>query len=1116
MKYGFKYLIFTLAAAAASMFASCSQTEEIMDNIPYGRVLSPLDFTAEVVKTSGTDVVFKWQVMQNAEAFELQVFEAVEGLTGAGYDEVAPLKTVTVAPDEVPYTISGFEVDKDFYARVRGTSTKVEDSNWSYLEKEFSTYPVRSDLNPVVVKRTETAIEIAWDDAADKSDLTAVRVATVSAGGEDKRIELTAEQKNACTMTVDGLEPATEYKLTLIFGKAGERGAVTAWTRPQTGKAMKVSSVAEFVAAIDGATSTVELLVAYSDASYDFATNEGNAKTYSVKAPLTIYGETSEEGKKPVLANIAFSVEPGATAIRLEDLSLDGGKSGGATITMAAGDYTAVEVVNCEIYGYTKGLYSVGGSVAANVDKLLFKGVFAHDINANGKEGGDFIDVRCGLHKDIEVTNSTFYACARTFLRMSDSAKSGNVAVRNCTFNYAAVCNVKDNAGIFAIRVVTEPQSIVCEKNVFMNEYGEDNAEYLPRLVRNSTDSYAPVCNGNFYYNMGTEWWVSKATLIEDGTTFSEEIGMKNGKVLSADPCVNSEAGKLYLVDGAIAEAGVGDPRWWNASEPKVERATSLVTVTEPTVWDFTDKTKFDSETIETNTIIENIRIYAPAEVVMSKGVSFASGASVNEAGVPTACALGFRAEGVGSVKVTTADGGFNASVHVLVGSDRYTVPADGKEHTVPFGDIHGENDIYVLAGSAVTITKVEWSSDLTPDEAKSALAAPKVALSPSSFEVGNEENITVNVTWTAVENAADYVVAFNGVETTVAGTTYTISAAEAASLAVGDYTVSVVARPVATSSKYSVSAAGEASFTVKAKPVVGGTTVWTWDFASAAWQAELADKAASAKGTNQDGWTVSVDGFTYTSGSKNGKWDSDSDGTFIQPNGGGDAANRVFSFTAPAAGTLKVTAKSASTGSERNVTVSNAGTEKSKGVDALAELEFEVEAGEVYIYPSGGIRFYKFEFTYSSGGAVEPTVWNLSSNSWQTELANKAASAENTNQTDWTVSVDGLTYTSGSGNGKWGSDSDGCYIQPNGGGDTTKRVFSFVAATGGTVKVTAKSASTGTERNVTVSNAGAEKSKGVDALAELEFEVEAGVVYIYPAGGIRFYSIEFDGGVAK
>ena len=135
----------------------------------------------------------------------------------------------------------------------------------------------------------------------------------------------------------------------------------------------------------------------------------------------------------------------------------------------------------------------------------------------------------------------------------------------------------------------------------------------------------------------------------------------------------------------------------------------------------------------------------------------------------------------------------------------------------------------------------------------------------------------------------------------------------------------------------------------------------------------------------------------------------------------------------------LIVTASSAKSGEARNVAVVDAGgAERTLSVDERADLEFEVKAGEVAIYPKAGVRFYVIQFKYTKPAAT-PQEWDFSSAAWQSALEAGAASAKGSNQANWTVSVDGLTYTSGSKNGKW--DASG-YIQPNGSGSTTERVF--------------------------------------------------------------------------
>ena len=1142
MKKILKKLWIGLTVAAGAVLASCSSTDDVMDSIPYSRVLTPLNFKAEVVASTGTDVTFRWDAMQNAEAYELQIFESAEE---PAYDSATPIETATVKPGQIPYTVS-LEVDKTFYARVRGISSQVEPSKWAYPEandRSIKTYAVRPSLNPVVVTRTESAVSLAWDDAGDKEDLTLVRVAPVLDSKESQDFPLTAAEIEACATTIEGLAAGTEYKLTLIYGQSGQRGYVTAWTRPEVGQAVKVNSVDAILQQIQGATGEVKLLVAYNDGTeYDFTSAltdpaTGGVMSLSVGCALTIVGDESEEGKKPVITNVEFSLAGGASKLHLENLALNGKKSAGATISIAsAPKVSAVEVVNCEIYDYTKGIYSTAAGVTAEVDKVLFSGVYAHDINADGTAGGDFIDIRNGgLTADVEVVNSTFYACARTFLRLSDNAKAGSVAVRNCTFNQVTATNTSsNNAGIFHIRQTTGAASVVCENCLFLNECsaGEASGAFV-RMARNSADSFAPLCDNNYYYNVGEAWWVSKAIIPASGAEFSEAAGLAGGAMLSSDPCVNSDAGKFYLTDGTIVSKRVGDPRWWNASEPKVERASELEVVAGQKLWDFTDKKVFDTESVAANTIIDNIRIYAPAEIVITEGITFASAAAVSANGVPTSSALGFKASGYGSVTVTTTDGGYNASVHVVAGGDRITLPADGKPHKAIFGDLAGDNDIYVLAGSPVTVLQVAWTpEDVEAEDTKVALDAPKVSLSPTSITVGNAEGVEVVASWPAVDNAASYAVTFNGKTSEVTSPAFAIAAADAAALRVGEYEIAVVAKPVTTSTKFKASEAATATLNVKAKPAPGGQKTLTWDFASPEWAAVMADLIAAGS-TGMTDYDQTVDGLRVYSGGGSMRAGEG----YFQTGGKGSASQRAFSFTAPASGTLTVTASNTG-GSEdltRMVTVQigddAAGAKSQPGGYASGSQEpvsFDITVDgptTVYIYPTGnGLRFYSMEFTYSDGSAAEPSVWDFASDDWKAAVADLAALGSN-GSNDYDVTIEGLRVYSGGSSMRAGEG----YYQTGGKGSAAGRAFSFTATSAGTLKVTASNTG-GSEdltRMVTVQlgddAAGAKSQPGGYASGNqqtVEFDInvsEPTTVYIYPTGnGLRFYSMEFDGGVQK
>ncbi|MDE5691836.1 MAG: hypothetical protein K2I13_06505 [Alistipes sp.] len=1026
MKKIFRNLKFGLLLCAGAFAASCSDVEDAMDEIPYTRVLTPLNFEADVDAAVGTDIKFSWSAVSNADAYLLELFEAVPTITTDDkgnevevyempeyFDSANAYKTIEVAKDAVPYTVKNLAVDKTFWARVQGVNAKIESSNWACLAEAVSTSAVRKALNPQAKERTSTSVTLSWDNADDKEDLTSVRYELVVPveGATATTLALSKEQIEDCEAKIDGLETCTNYKFTLLFGKSGSRGIITAWTRPNTEGAQSINDAETFYQAITNATSDLKLILAYNDGQvYDLSNHveitkddKGNDvyNPIPLKYGLTLYGEATPSGAKPVL-RAGFLTATSESAIHFEDLALEGGMIHGAAVT-TGGSLSSAEFINCEYCDFTKGIWS--GAADCNVETLLFENVYAHDINATGSVGGDFIDIRGGNYGTITIKNSTFYACARTFFRFSDRVMTVNdIDVANCTFNQVtATTGNSNNAGIFHIRHLnkTDVQATIngtfkMTKCVFLNisndaeKYSTDGKAYWCRLTRNSAENYAPTCEGNVFYNVGhpfaeivsdnchSSFFYNLKSLNVIGEEITEKLALnENGMILAEDPCTNSIAGKMYLKNNSIIAANkAGDPRWWNASAPVIVRPTELETITEATTWNFTDKTKFDTETIESNQIIENIRIYAPAEVVMGKGITFGAAATVSTKGVPLSSALAFNADGYGSIEVTAQGNGITSTVQIIAGGDAYSINADGKPHKVVLGDLVGANDIYVLPSVPnITFTEIAWTKDTTPEVVTQQLATPELTIDATSIEQGSSATITA--TWEHNAHAATYAVTFNGTTTEVTDSKFVIAAETVAALAIGEYTISVIAKPTATSTKYLQSEAGEAKFRIK-DPNASVKEPLLWDCNASSFDA-IANKLGTEGSVTATIPDLIWDGLTILNGGKTKYGTATINGEtmrFIQWGGKG-AANKDRScyFKASAPGKLYVVASNTG-GSEdtaRFVAVTVNGVEQTKfgGVasSTTTTCEFTIDISEettIYVYPSGnGLRFFSIKYVF-------------------------------------------------------------------------------------------------------------------------------------------------------
>lgn len=176
------------------------------------------------------------------------------------------------------------------------------------------------------------------------------------------------------------------------------------------------------------------------------------------------------------------------------------------------------------------------------------------------------------------------------------------------------------------------------------------------------------------------------------------------------------------------------------------------------------------------------------------------------------------------------------------------------------------------------------------------------------------------------------------------------------------------------------------------------------------------------------------------------------------------------------------------------------------------------------YTYTLGTTKTVSKEIVISqkaaSSGATEDYVWDFSSSEWTTELAAKGA--QNSDISNWTSTVDGLTWTS-IGKSKWNtrtiSGTTYTFIQAGGAySETNGRYFSFSVKNAGTLTVTV----TGTAGSADNSRLCAVKvgdeepvtkvgGSGQDNLTVCEFQIPAGDVMVYPSGNaLRFFKIEF------
>lgn len=814
MKNIFRKLMSGLLLFSVAGLGGCSDDPDGINNeLVLDRALTPLNFTASVLST-GNQVRLTWDV-RTTDTYEVVIYSD-EGLT-----TVVETKS-DLTPADVPVTFD-LVAENEYYATVQAFSQNERTApSHVAVAGPIVTYAIMDPLNPVVTERTSESVTLKWDQDQYVTHLLATPVA--SADQEPVRYDLSAEQVEAATATIGGLQPSTEYFVAVYYNSAS-RGGQDVWTRPDMQNMTKISTIEQLMQAfVDGG----KYQLAYSETPYTVPSyGEGETNPASaLAADLTIIGETTLEGAKPAIVGLGIGLNPGVNDIRLEDLSLDGADA--ASSLMEVKDAIAmnsVTVKNCDLAGYRNIFYE--NKAGSAIQTLLFDGLYAANM---GNSGGDFIDFRTeSTHGTLTITNSTFYNGARSFLRVDAKETLSSIVIRNNTFSNFSTVTDGNNKGFFYVRGTAAVMEYA--NNLFLNETGE-NARFI---ANNSSVQLPTLIQSNYFYNCADTFFEAK---ILDGVEITQATATQNGgKILTEDPCENSLRGKFYLVNDEIASVRVGDPRWWNAVAPIVPEQTELNVITEATVWNFADTENFEPQEILSTKILGNLQFIvndeeAPMAVTDKGTISFSAASTLSVLDVPTNNALAFKVSVPGSVLITPGDAGYNKHMEIIVNGTRYAVPADGKQSKFGFGDIQGETTVYICSCAPVELQALEWSLEVVSGGEPKALDTP-VFTTTDIPAVDQGTSQAIAVAWNAVPNAAAYEVTFNGKTETVETPSYEIPAATVASLKAGQHTLSVVAKAAEGSLNWLDSEAASVTITIRGV-LTTVSSAYTWNIADA------------------------------------------------------------------------------------------------------------------------------------------------------------------------------------------------------------------------------------------------------------------------------------------
>ena len=1072
------------------------------------RCLVPGNLTARVDPALGDVVTFGWDLNKDAGGYELAVYtdEAMTQLENSWplMPGEVPFTTRLTADQKYWFTVQAYRVDAG------GMKVPGTESHLSLYDGSVKTYAVKDNLYLEVKARATNSVSLAWSnevsDFAEVTDLTAVPVK----GGKPVKKEITSAEAGAAAATVDGLDPSTEYQITLFYMSAS-RGSVDVWTKAEQGSAVTITTSDELKTAV---VSGGSYYLPYNEDGYSM----GTAKP---SGDLTLIGELGPDGAKPVVSGkVELTADLAAgSSLYFENIKFDG--VAGSRIVEHTGGSPVVESVvflNCEITNFLAGFFYGNNDNVVKIGTLKFDSCEMYGIPGSG---GDAVDIRKTTEIDeIAFINNTMYDGIRTLFRIdaSDAIKIGHIDFENNTVKNIATIDDGNNRGVFAVRV---PHEMTLKNNLFLFEDGGKTEDVdRAQLFQNNANTVEPTfrnASGNYSYAHGKDFFTKISAQAAGFVT------------MNVDPCYNSKGNFFQLAAQDLIENKVGASKWWISYVEKPEDLTQHV-ITAAHTWNLQDASLFAGDVKNSRVRDELMLVGTEATPLNADGaLTFKQASVLTRKGVPTEGYASFKVNAPGSVDMLLSDPGkTGASVVVALYDDNgLTVlggavasAANPDVQKVVVAEVAGEGTVYLYSTGAVSVTKLGWSEDTQALD--KVLETPKPVVEPVTLTEGDETAVTIN--WEPVHAADHYVVVFNKrAQDPQTETSFTVPAEDIAALKAGLYTFTVQAFPSDIDLYYQASEKANASFAIQ--PKGGGDeqveVTLSWDFSDADWVAAF--ESNFTKINNNEDVTFTVNGLTVKGGATL-KYNKTADNVyFIQMGGSGAADKRALQFEAPEAGTLKVWASNSgdSDALDRMVTVALNGEVLDSQVGGYAkkngphELEFAVTGpGAVSVYPSAGLCFYKVEFTYMSGApAVVEYDWNFTDSDWVTAFESNFTKINNNE--DVTFTVNGLTVKGGA-TLKYNKTADNVYfIQMGGGGAADKRALTFEAPSAGTVKVWASNSgdSDALDRMVIVALDGTEVDRQVGGYAkkngphELEFAVTgAGTVSIYPSAGLCFY----------
>ncbi len=515
--------------------ASCDDPMDEITSLIYDRVFSPTELETRNVQE--TSVTLQWNASNGAGEYNVQLF-ADDSLAFEGEPDLA------LSTTETSIDIDGLIYDTQYSARVQAKDLEDPDR-----DSKWSTVAFRTAAQQIMDGITEgntgdRYVIVTWPVGEEATSIKVMLYGTTELAVPEHTI--TPEELAAGSARIEGLNPETRYDV-YLYNNGKQRGHRDFTTIADLAGATLVGPEQNLCELLEAATDgqVFALTGGKFVIPYDGDEEGVTVGCATITKSITIKGVYPTN--RPVI-NGRFQLDEGAS-LSLSQVVLDGtGTSGDQTFNYktAGATYATLDVQDCEIKNYTKGLLYL--NVAATISNVTFNNCLIHDVECSG---GDFLDARTGLISSLTLTNSTIYnsAAARDFIRMDDASSSfagaagPTILVDHCTLD-----GIANNSSRRLLYVRFPGNTITFTNNMVSN---------MPNCGRGFSDNSAtdePDFQNNNYFNT--------KNLVSEGGEAKAKFFDTGG--LTLDPqYVDAANGDFTIQNEDVSTRGIGDPRWY-------------------------------------------------------------------------------------------------------------------------------------------------------------------------------------------------------------------------------------------------------------------------------------------------------------------------------------------------------------------------------------------------------------------------------------------------------------------------------------------------------------------------------------------------------------------------